>query len=92
MRKCQHSHHFGKNYGPDCFANQIYFVSLLRSLTHKNKYIMARPIKDTPIISGDDARRFTEAMENVVPLPQEEREEIKKAYEWFKSRAKFPMP
>jgi hypothetical protein len=52
---------------------------------------MARPIKDTPIISGEDARRFTEAMENVVPLPKEEREEIKKAYEWFKSRAKFPM-
>jgi hypothetical protein len=50
---------------------------------------MARPIKDTPIISGEDARRFTEAMENVVPLPKKEREEIKKAYEWFKSRAKF---
>jgi hypothetical protein len=53
---------------------------------------MARPIKDTPILYGEDARRFTEAMENVVPLPKEEREKQKKAYEWFKSRAKFPMP
>jgi hypothetical protein len=52
---------------------------------------MARPIKDTPILYGEDARRFTEAMENVVPLTKEEREKQKKAYEWFKSRAKFPM-
>jgi heme oxygenase len=52
---------------------------------------MARPIKDTPIIWGEDARRFTEAMENIVPMPEEEREAIKKAYEWFKSRAKFPL-
>jgi hypothetical protein len=53
---------------------------------------MARPIKDTPILYGEDARRFTKAMENVIPLSQEEREKQKKAYEWFKSRAKFPMP
>jgi hypothetical protein len=31
-------------------------------------------------------------MENVVPIPKEKLEEMKKAYEWFKSRAKFPMP
>jgi hypothetical protein len=53
---------------------------------------MARPIKDTPILYGEDARRLTEAMENVVLLSKEEREKQKKAYEWFKSRAKFPMP
>jgi hypothetical protein len=32
---------------------------------------MARPIKDTPIIWGKDAKRFTEAMENPVPLSKE---------------------
>jgi hypothetical protein len=53
---------------------------------------MARPIKDTPIISGEDARRLTEAMENVVPISKERREKMKEAYEWFKSRATFPMP
>ena len=53
---------------------------------------MARPIKDTPILYGEDARRLTKAMENVVPLTKEEREKQKKAYEWFKSRAKFPLP
>jgi hypothetical protein len=52
---------------------------------------MARPIKDTPIISGEDARRFLEAMENVVPIPEEEREKMKKAYEWSKSIATFPL-
>jgi hypothetical protein len=53
---------------------------------------MARPIKDTPIIWGKDAKRLTEAMENVQPLTKEEREKMEKAYELFKSRATFPMP
>jgi hypothetical protein len=53
---------------------------------------MARPIKDTPILYGEDARRFTEAMENVVPISQERREKMQKAYEWFKSSAQFPVP
>lgn len=37
---------------------------------------MARPIKDTPIISGEDARRLTESMENVKPVSKERMEEI----------------
>ena len=53
---------------------------------------MARPIKDTPILYGEDARRLTKAMENVVPLTKEEREKQKKAYKWFKSIATFPLP
>jgi hypothetical protein len=53
---------------------------------------MARPIKDTPIIWGKDAKRLTEAMKNVVPISKEEREKQRKAYELFKSRATFPMP
>jgi hypothetical protein len=53
---------------------------------------MARPIKDTPIIWGKDAKRLTDAMENVVPISKEEREKQKKAYEWFKSISTFPLP
>ena len=53
---------------------------------------MARPIKDTPVISGKDEERFLKAMENVVPISQERREKMKKAYEWFKSIATFPLP
>ena len=26
---------------------------------------MARPIKDTPVLTGKDARRFRESMENI---------------------------
>jgi hypothetical protein len=60
---------------------------------HKyTKISQARPIKDTPIISGENEKRFLEAMENVVPTSKEESEKQRKAYEWFKSRAKFPMP
>ncbi|KAA6303455.1 MAG: hypothetical protein EZS26_000006 [Candidatus Ordinivivax streblomastigis] len=52
---------------------------------------MARPIKETPVITGADAKRFREAMENVKPLSKERKEHIQKSYEWFKSRATFPM-
>ncbi|MDR3268566.1 MAG: hypothetical protein LBT83_05825 [Tannerella sp.] len=53
---------------------------------------MARPIKDTPVLTGKDAQRFTEAIENVKPVSKEIREEMKKAYELSKSRATFFMP
>jgi len=52
---------------------------------------MARPIKDTPVLTGKDARRFREAMENIQPMSKERREEIRKAYEWSKSIVTFPM-
>jgi hypothetical protein len=52
---------------------------------------MARPIKATPVLTGADSRRFAKAMENVQKIPSEEREEQRKAYEWLKSIAKFPL-
>jgi len=52
---------------------------------------MARPIKSTPVLTGKDARRFEKAMENVQKIPQEEREEQRKAYELFKRIAVFPL-
>jgi len=52
---------------------------------------MARPIKPTPIIYGEDAIRFEERMKNIIPMPKEEREEQRRAYELAKSRANFPM-
>jgi hypothetical protein len=48
---------------------------------------MARPIKPTPILYGKDAIRFEEKMQNPAPISKEEREEQRKAYELFKSRA-----
>jgi hypothetical protein len=52
---------------------------------------MARPIADTPVLRGQDAVRFMEAMANVKPVSQEEKDRIKKNYEWMKSIATFPL-
>jgi hypothetical protein len=55
------------------------------------KKLMARPIKPTPVLTGNDARRFAKAMENVRKISPEERKEYEKAYEWFKRAATFPV-
>ena len=52
---------------------------------------MARPIKDTPILSDEDWERLEWEMEHVQPISEEEREEQRKAYEPAKSRATFFM-
>ena len=38
---------------------------------------MARPIKETPILYGEDARRFENELNNVQPLSKEEKERIR---------------
>ena len=53
---------------------------------------MARPIADTPILTGKDAKRFREAIENTQPLSQERRERMRKAYVLAKQRATFYLP
>lgn len=52
---------------------------------------MARPIKETPILTGKDAERFTERMANVGRASSSEIEEARKAYEAFKAISTFPM-
>lgn len=42
---------------------------------------MARPIRETPVLTGDDAVRFTEAMERVEKLTSAERHANRKALE-----------
>ncbi len=42
---------------------------------------MARPIKETPILFGSDARRFEERMKNPPKVSPEKRAEIRKSYE-----------
>jgi hypothetical protein len=53
---------------------------------------MARPIADTPILRGEDARRFDEAMKNLKPVSAEERERIERNYPWCKAHATFYRP
>ena len=50
---------------------------------------MAKPIKETPVLYDEDAYRFEMAVHNVVPLPAEEREKIRRNYEEVKKRCKF---
>lgn len=52
---------------------------------------MARPIKETPILRGEDADRFMERMANVGKATAKEIEEAKKAYDAFKAISTFPM-
>jgi len=40
---------------------------------------MARPIRETPVLMGEDAIRFTEAMERVERLTSSEREANRQA-------------
>lgn len=42
---------------------------------------MARPIKETPILFGSDARRFEERMKNPPKVSSEKRAQIRRSYE-----------
>lgn len=42
---------------------------------------MARPVRETPILSGEDARRFEERMKNPRKVSKEELERVRKNYE-----------
>ena len=44
---------------------------------------MARPIRETPILLGKDARLFEKKMREVKPLSEERRKEMRKQYESF---------
>ena len=46
---------------------------------------MARPIKETPILFGEEARRFEERMKNIRPLSKERIAEIRRDYEYMMS-------
>lgn len=44
---------------------------------------MAKPIKVTPVLTGDDATRFEQAAQEVVPASQKEINEAKQAYSFL---------
>ena len=44
-------------------------------------YTMARPIRETPILFGEDARRFEKRMKNPPLVTKEGKKRIMKAYE-----------
>ena len=52
---------------------------------------MARPIKETPVLRGKDAKKFAEKMANIKSITQEERTKAEKVYEEFKLIAQFSV-
>lgn len=52
---------------------------------------MAKPIRETPVLTGEDALKFELASQNVSPASNEEKEEAKRAYEFFQSVATFAL-
>ncbi len=54
------------------------FVS---SYKKKGESDMARPIRETPVLFGKDARLFEERMKNPRKVSKAERERVKKNYE-----------
>jgi hypothetical protein len=52
---------------------------------------MAKPIKETPELTGMDATRFEYASIEFVPASIEEKEEARKAFDYFSSIATFSL-
>lgn len=52
---------------------------------------MAKPIKETPILTGEDATRFEYATNEFVPASSEEKEQAQKAFTFFSSIATFSI-
>ncbi len=52
---------------------------------------MARPIKETPTLYGEDARRFAYAIEHPKHISKEKKDQINMAYEQMKKIATFPL-
>ena len=61
------------------------------TLKKKEKRIMAKPIKETPVLYDEDAYRFEMAAQNVVPLSEEKKEEMWEAYERLKKCCTFAL-
>jgi hypothetical protein len=52
---------------------------------------MARPIKETPVLTGKDARVFEEKINNPREVSQAEVESAREAYDYIKSIATFAL-
>ena len=55
----------------------------------KYVFIMARPIKETPILYGEDARRFEARMQERRRITAEERAEMDSIYRTLRATANF---
>lgn len=52
---------------------------------------MARPIAETPVLYGADARRFETIIQSTKPYPKDKKESLRKTYEDFKRKVKIDI-
>lgn len=52
---------------------------------------MAKPIKETPMLIGEDAIRFEYAINELTPASDEEKKQAQQAFDFFSSIATFSM-
>ena len=59
----------------------------------RNKYstIMARSIKETPVLTGRDAERFVQNMYTPAPVSQQYKEQMQETFQTFKQAATFAL-
>ena len=57
----------------------------------KHLTTMARPIKDTPVVTGKDAVKFAERLANPTPETKEEKAAAKSAFEAVKAISTFML-
>jgi hypothetical protein len=52
---------------------------------------MARPIKETPVLTGEDAKRFEERLNSVKPASEKELKRLEESFKILKKIAVFPI-
>ena len=62
------------------------FISLRKPNTEP---LMARPIKETPVLKGKDAKNFAKKIANPSRISAKERKDAEKVYNDFKGISKF---
>lgn len=62
---------------------------MLEKIKKRRNIDMAKPIKETPILYGEDARRFLERMKHPRKETKEQRERRIKDYEYIMKNSKL---
>ncbi len=52
---------------------------------------MARPIKETPVLTGRDAEKFVQNMYKPSPVSQQYKKQMRKTFQTFKQAATFAL-
>ena len=69
----------------ESFGGSDSFLYFCKRIIKKGK-TMARPIKETPILYGEEARQFETRMMNPQPVSREWMESMQRDYEFMSSR------